>query len=73
MTMTISSTTRVVEASGVSCRVWEGTTERGIKVQVLIPRVAALLDQDLSEFEAELEERRPPSAEVQAWPLRMIL
>ena len=73
MKMTIESTTKVVNASGVDCRVWEGVTERNIKVQVLIPRIAALADQDLSQFEAELKEMRPPSAEVNAFPLRMIL
>jgi hypothetical protein len=73
MKMTIESTTRMVEASGVECRVWEGTTERGVKVQVLIPRIAALASEDLSQFEAELKEHRRPSAAVQAFPLRMIL
>lgn len=73
MKMTIQSTTQIVRASGVDCRVWEGVTERGVKVQALIPRVAALADQDLSQFEAELKEQKPPSAEVQAFPLSMIL
>jgi len=54
--------------------VWEGVTEYGVKVQALIPRIAAQDDQDLSQFEAELQEHAPPSATVQAWwPLRMIL
>jgi hypothetical protein len=74
MKITIESTTRIVNASGIDCRVWEGVTERGVKVQCLIPRIAALADQDLSQFEAELTEHHSPSsAEVQAWPLRMIL
>jgi hypothetical protein len=73
MKMTIESTTRIIEASGIQCRVWEGVTERGVKVQALIPRVAALKDQDLSQFEAELQEQRPPSVGAQAFPLRMIL
>ena len=30
MTMTISSTTKVVTLDGVQCRVWEGQTERGV-------------------------------------------
>ena len=72
MKMTIESTTRVVKANGVDCRVWEGVTERGIKVQALIPRVAAMADQDLSQFEAELSETRPPSGAAY-FPLRMIL
>jgi hypothetical protein len=69
----MESTTRIVNASGIDCRVWEGTTERGIKVQVLVPRVAALIGQDLSQFEEELKEQKPPSADVQAFPMRMIL
>jgi len=79
MKITIENTTRTVvlvdpdTRSEVRCRVWEGETSRGVKVQCLIPRIAALADQDLGQFAAELEEQRPPSAEVQAFPLRMIL
>lgn len=73
MKITIESTSRTVSASGVMCRVWEGETDKGVKVQVLIPRIAATNDQDLSEFEAEFQEHRAPSAEVEAFPLRMIL
>lgn len=32
MKMTIESTTRIVNASGIDCRVWEGKTERGVEV-----------------------------------------
>jgi hypothetical protein len=78
MKITIESTARIVTvnqniAEGLPCRVWEGVTERGIKVQCLIPRIAALATQDLSQFVAELEEQSAPSADVQAFPLRMIL
>lgn len=74
MRMTIESTSRIVEASGVQCRVWEGETERGVKVIALIPRVAVKNGQDCSQFEEELQETKPPSADaVQVWPLRMIL
>lgn len=73
MKITIESTSRIVNANGVDCRVWEGMSERGVKVQCLIPRIAALKGQDLSQFEAELSETKPPSADVQAFPLRMIL
>lgn len=73
MTMTISSTTKLVKLDGIQCRVWEGETEHGIKVHCYIPRVAAAPDQDLSQFEAELQEQRKPSPEIEAIPLRMIL
>lgn len=72
MKMTIESTTTIVNANGMDCRVWEGETERGVKVQVLIPRVAVKNGQDTSQFEAELKEHRAPSADL-AFPMRMIL
>lgn len=79
MKITIESTTKIVLVKpgaftqGVECRVWEGVTAQGVKVQCLIPRIAANIGQDLSRFEKELKEHEPPSAEVAAFPLRMIL
>ena len=73
MMMTIRSTTKIVTANGIQCRVWEGVTEKGVKVQALIPRVAVQEGQDVSQFERELEEHAAPTPEVEAWPLRMIL
>jgi hypothetical protein len=77
MKITIESTTQMVmleETKGeVLCRVWEGETDTGIKVQVLIPRIAAKKGQNLEQFEREMIETRPPSAEVRAFPARMIL
>ena len=74
MKITIESTTMIVEASGVKCRVWEGETEHGVKVQCLIPRISAKKGQDLTQFEAELKEMAPPSVDaMQVYPLRMIL
>jgi hypothetical protein len=77
----IESTTEMVtivdllpRSEGVTCRVWEGVTEGGIKVHVLIPRIAAEKDQDLSQFEKELTEMKPPSREaMRVFPLRMVL
>jgi len=61
--------------SVIECRVWEGATERGVKVSCLIPRIAAKLGQDHSQFEAELQAQPAPASAdtVQAFPLRMIL
>lgn len=72
MKITIENTTKVVEANGVQCRVWEGQTEAGVKIQALIPRIA-VGPEDVAQFERELSEQRPPSSLVDAWPLRMIL
>ena len=73
MKITIESTTKIVTLDGVACRIWEGETEHGVKIHCFIPRVAAEPSQDLRQFEAELQEQRPPSFEIEAIPLRMIL
>ena len=79
MTITITSTSEVVTcktsalADGMLCRVWEGTTESGIRVQCLIPRIAALKADDLAQFEAQLAEQKPPSFTERAFPLRMVI
>ena len=77
MKMSIESTSQVVYVNDIVCRVWEGITERGIRVTALIPRVAVKDNQDASQFEAELIEQRPPSTpstySTDAWPLRMVL
>jgi len=79
--ITIESTTEMVtivdplrRSDGVVCRVWEGETEGGVKVSVLIPRIAALKDQDLTQFDKELTEMKPPSVDAfRVFPLRMII
>ncbi len=73
MKITIESTTKIVEIDGVPARVWEGQTESGIPVYCLVARISVHGDQDCAQFEKELEEKRAPSAVVQAIPLRMIL
>lgn len=76
MTITIESTSKVVELSGVQCRIWEGKTESGIEIHVYIPRLAVREGQGewiYAQFEQELVEQRKPSPEIEAIPLRMIL
>lgn len=74
MKITIESTTRIVNVNGIDCRQWEGTTERGVEIVVLIPRIAVRKDQDASQFEEELKKQGAPSSlSEQAFPLRMII
>ena len=67
MKITIESTTQIVTISHgreeMKARVWEGQTESGVKVVCMVTRIAAQKDQDLSQFDAELQAGRPPSAE----------
>lgn len=70
MKITLESTSQIVQFNGISCRVWEGATESGVRVHAFIPRVAVLAGDDSSELERELKEQRPPSV---VWPLGMVL
>jgi hypothetical protein len=74
MKITVQSTTRMVEANGIPCRVWEGKTERGIKISCLIPRIAVASGDDTSQFEAELTEKPLIASNMpEAFPLKMII
>jgi len=77
MTLTLENTSRIIEVNGVPARVWEGRTERGTEVIVLITRIAVHRDQDQSAFEAELLEQdlpRPASGRaMEAFPARLVL
>jgi hypothetical protein len=46
MTVTLTSTTKVVKLNGVPARIWEGYTESGIKIHAFITRVAVNKDED---------------------------
>lgn len=78
MKITIESTTQFINlvdsktGSSVPARVWEGETDSGIKVVCLISLIAAPAAQDLSQFDRELKECRPPAV-ADVFPLRMIL
>lgn len=73
MKITIESTTQIHTFNGIECRAWEGETANGVKVIAFIPRIAVREGENVAEFERDLLERRPPSQELQAWPLRHIL
>jgi len=79
MRITIESTDRVVQLAtlagpDIPARVWEGKTEKGVRVAVLITRIAAHVEDDQAEFEADLKETRPPSGHaVLAFPMRLLL
>jgi hypothetical protein len=73
MEIILRSTTKLVHVNGVMARIWEGSTSSGIKIHAFITRIAAPEDADQEQFCAELEECRPPSADVSLYPLRLIL
>lgn len=73
MKITVTSTTKIVHLNGVPARIWEGRTDTGIAVHCYVTRIAVGEGHDVSQFEAELQECRKPSAEIAALPLRMVL
>ncbi len=78
MKATIESTTKIVTlctdpGGHMKVRVWEGTTEAGVKCHFYIVRVAVDQVEDTSVFDRELQECRPPSVEVQEIPAKLVL
>lgn len=87
MKASIESTDQILEfsvqdAGGVpgpvgKGRLWVGTTERGVPVQMLVVRVAVptgvMTREHTETFERELQETPAPIPEIVAFPLRMIL
>ena len=74
MNIQLHSTTKIVHLNGVPARIWEGITEGGIKCHAYITRIACHKDEpNIDEFERDLKEDAPPSVEMEAIPLRMIL
>jgi hypothetical protein len=82
MIVTLRSTTKIVslraQSSGslpgeMPARIWEGTTNTGIKVHAYITRIAVNAEQNQKEFERELQACTPPSKEIEAIPMRMII
>lgn len=73
MKITLESTTKIVTVNGVPCRIWEGTTERGVAIHAYVTRVAVDRNADASELERDLQECRTPSVDVGALPSRLVL
>lgn len=76
MKISIESTTKLVELNGIPARIWEGTTESGIKVHCFITRIAVNKNDAtaIEEFDRELQECAAPSPEVEnSYPTRLVL
>ena len=80
MKVQLESTEKVVHmmigGCSVPARMWEGVTESGTPVHCFITRIVPTIGKDdprQQEFVRELQECRPPSAELAAIPARMIL
>jgi hypothetical protein len=83
MKITVESTSEVVllvvtkdgkrTSTEIPARIWEGETGSGVKVTCLIASIGVKDGQDVSQFERELIETKPPSTDSLPWPARLIL
>jgi hypothetical protein len=74
MKITIENTDKTVTLNGIPARIWEGETASGIKVHCFITRIAIDKSETRAgEFERELRETKAPSAEMAAYPTRLLL
>ena len=76
MKIEVTSTEKIVQLNGMPARLWEGKTESGIPVHCFIPLIAPTippLDARQKEFLAELKQTKAPSAEMDAYPARLVL
>lgn len=77
MKVTLQNTSKVVHlvinGTEVPARIWEGTTESGVKCHAFVTRIAVAEGENASQFEMELREVQPPSVDVDWYPLRLIL
>jgi hypothetical protein len=79
MKVTLDSTSKVVQftltdpAGHIPARLWEGVTAAGIPCHAYIILIACEREADATEFEQDLAVAQPPSADIAAIPLRMVL
>ena len=73
MKIEIESTEKIVELNGVPARVWDGKTSSGIPVHCFVTRISPQTHDNIEQFEQELQEQKPPTPEIEAYSLRMIL
>lgn len=74
MEIKIKNTDKIIQINGVPARLWEGTTESGIKVHCFVTRIAIDKDESrIKEFEKELIETSSPFSEMESYPTRLIL
>lgn len=60
MKITLTSTEQLVDVDGSPARVWEGTTEDGVRCVAFIRRIAVRADAQLDRLERELIPRQAP-------------
>lgn len=63
MKVAIASTETITDIDGVAVRLWEGTTEQGVKCLVFVHRLAVRNSEDQGQFEQELQKMQMPQSQ----------
>lgn len=56
MQITMKPTGTFEGVNGVQCRIWEGTTDKGVPVQIFVPMIKVSATEHCGDFERELRE-----------------
>lgn len=56
MKLTIEPTGYFEMVNGINCRMWRGTSEKGVAVELYVPLVRVRAEKDQAEFLNELQE-----------------
>lgn len=73
MEIRLANTSKIVLLNGIPARLWEGQTASGIAIHAFITRIGVDKKDDLQEFEKELQSEIAPSADVESYPLRLLI
>lgn len=66
MKVTLTPTTHFTEVNGTNCRIWEGTTDKDVKLRALIAMVQIADPSAEADFARELIEIQPV---ILDWPV----
>jgi hypothetical protein len=61
MEIQLRSTSVIREIDGIQMRMWQGVTRSGVPIMAMVARIAVKLEEDQTEFLAELSETCPPT------------
>lgn len=64
MRIQIEPTDKIVTLDGIQCRLWNGVTEDGTHVFLLVHRIGVHVDEDATKFTQALKEMDQPSTIV---------
>lgn len=76
MKITLENTTKIVHINGVPARIWAGQTESGIPVHCYVTLIAVPEGrpaEEYAKFEQELQTCKPPTPDIDAISLRLLL